>query len=435
MRAFVVVISLSLASLAFALPGSGTPDRADPSSSDWLQLLPDGPLKRQFIIDCTGCHQFDTRMARPFGRARTEAEWREAVQRMLGFAGPASGFPVISAAQHPDSTAAWLARSLGDRSPEGRDPPADPRLTEFLFPVAQDLPHDVAVDSAGRVIVTGMFSGAMYVLDPESEQFIRIEIPVPQANPRAVEIDRQGRWWVVLGNPKQLARFDGVNWTTFDVGVYAHSVALDSLGGAWVNGHFTRQPELLVRIDGQGAAEQVPLPEHPSMAAGPGGPVPYELRTGPDGRIWMSELQGNRMTVYDPRTRATRVFDMPMPASGPRRFDVAPDGTVWIPAYGAGSLLRLDPATGTFRKIELPVRDAAPYVARVDAEGGVWIGTGAADALFRYDPAGDRFETYPLPTRGAVVRHISIDRRNGDVWLAYGESPGKASARIARFRR
>ncbi|MGE5927788.1 MAG: hypothetical protein ACM357_10570 [Gemmatimonadota bacterium] len=435
MRAFVVALPLSLASLAFALPASRTLHRTDPPSSDWLQLLPDGPVKRQFIIDCTGCHQFDSRMARRFGRTRTEAEWREAIERMLGFAGPASGFPVISAAQHPDSTAAWLVRSLGNRSLERRDPPADPRVTEYLFPVAQDLPHDVAVDSTGRVIVTGMFSDAMYVLDPESAQFTRIEVPVPQANPRAVEIDREGRWWVVLGNPQQLARFDGVNWTTFDVGVYAHSVALDSAGGAWVNGHFTRQPELLVRIDRQGSAERVSLPDHPALAAGPGGPVPYELRTAPDGRIWMSELQGNRMIVYDPGTRESRVFDMPGIASGPRRFDVAPDGTVWIPAYGAGSLVRLDPVTGTFREFELPVRDAAPYVARVDADGGVWIGTGAADALFRYDPATDRFETFPLPTPGSVVRHIAIDRRTGDVWLAYGESPGKAPARIARFRR
>lgn len=434
MRSIATVFSLSLAGLVF---GSSRPDyrAVEPSSSDWLHLLPDGPVKRQFILDCTGCHQFDSRMALRFGRPRTEGEWKEAVQRMLGFAGPESGFPVISAAQHPDSTAAWLSRALGDRKPDPRDPPSDPRITEFLFPAAQDLPHDVAVDGDGRVVVTGMFTGAMYLLEPQSGRFTRVEIPVEQANPRAVEIDRDGRWWVVLGNPQQVARYDGVGWTTFNVGVYAHSVALDSSGGAWVNGHFTRQPELLVSIDRQGNVRQVPLPDHPVLAGRPGGPVPYELRTGPDGRLWMSELQGNRMIVHDPATGHSKVFELPTPASGPRRFDVGPDGVVWIPAYGAGSLVRLDPGTGQFREIELPVRDAAPYVARVDGTGGVWIGTGAADALFRYDPVADSFETIPLPTRGAVVRHMAIDPRSGDVWLAYGESPGKAPARIARFRR
>lgn len=173
MRSIATVFSLSLAGLVF---GSSRPDyrAVEPSSSDWLHLLPDGPVKRQFILDCTGCHQFDSRMALRFGRPRTEGEWKEAVQRMLGFAGPESGFPVISAAQHPDSTAAWLSRALGDRKPDPRDPPNDPRITEFLFPAAQDLPHDVAVDDDGRVVVTGMFTGAMYLLEPQSGRFTRV---------------------------------------------------------------------------------------------------------------------------------------------------------------------------------------------------------------------------------------------------------------------
>lgn len=434
MRLIAMVFCLSVSAWTFARPGTD-PALADPSSAAWLALLPDGPAKRQFIIDCTGCHQFDARMALSSGRARTEGEWKAAVQRMLGFAGPESGFPVISAAQHPDSTAAWLATSLGSGRPEGPAASPDPRITEFLFPAAQDLPHDLAIDSTGQVIVTGMFTGAMYVLDPASGVFTSVAIPVERANPRAIELDREGRWWVVLGNPQQLARFDGVTWTTFDVGVYAHSVALDSAGGAWVNGHFTRQPELLVRIDRDGKVGQVSLPAHPTLAGRPGGPIPYELRTGPDGRIWMSELQGNRLIAHDPRNGTTTVFALPKAASGPRRFDIGTDGIVWIPAYGAGTLVRLDPVTGAFSEIPLPVADAAPYVARVDSAGGVWIGTGAADALFRYDPAAGAFETIALPTRGAVVRHLAIDRRTGDVWLAYGESPGKAAARIARFRR
>jgi streptogramin lyase len=64
----------------------------------------------------------------------------------------------------------------------------------------------------------------------------------------------------------------------------------------------------------------------------------------------------------------------------------------------------------------------------------VWLGTGAADVVFEFNPATERFESYPLPTRGALVRHLAIDIRNGDVWAAYGESPGKAPSRIARIR-
>jgi hypothetical protein len=64
-----------------------------PRSSAWLARLPDGEAKRKFILDCTGCHQFDDRIALTGGRPRTEAEWIEAVTRMLGYAGARTGFP------------------------------------------------------------------------------------------------------------------------------------------------------------------------------------------------------------------------------------------------------------------------------------------------------------------------------------------------------
>jgi virginiamycin B lyase len=147
----------------------------------------------------------------------------------------------------------------------------------------------------------------------------------------------------------------------------------------------------------------------------------------------MSELQGNRIVSYEPSRDRFRVYDMPRPWSGPRRFDIAPDGMLWIPAYSGNALVRLDPKSGAFREFPLPVSDALPYVARVHPRtGDVWIGTAAADAVFRFTPKTGRFVACPLPTRGATVRHMAFDPRNGDVWLAYGASPALHPARIAR---
>lgn len=433
------------------------------SSAEVLSLLPDGAEKRRLVLDCTGCHQFDARVAYPGGRARTEAEWEEAVARMLGYAGATTGFPVISAARDPKATAAWLARHLpaAPAAPAARvtkgvpaHGPATPpvgrgEVVEYLLPEARDLPHDVAIDSAGRVVVTGMMTHVMYVLDPAANggrgAFRPVPIPVERANPRALDVDAAGRWWVALGAPNQVARHDPAAaargeaaWRVFDAGMYAHSVAVGPRGDVWLNGHFTRAPELVARVDTAGTGVRpVALPPHPTLAAGPGGPIPYELRVARDGVVWMSELHGNRLLAHDPRDGSARAFDMPEPHMGPRRFDVDAGGVLWIPAYAAGALVRLDPrAAGAarFRTHPLPVRDAVPYVARVDARSGaVWIGTAAGDVVLRFDPRTERFTAYPLPSRGALVRHLTIDPRTGDVWLAYGASPGIA-ARIARLR-
>lgn len=422
------VLALAAAALTAAL--SSAPE---PTSAAWLSLLPDGPEKRQFILDCTGCHQFDADIILVNGRVRTEAEWDTAITKMLGFAGATTGFPVIAAGRDAKATAAWLARYVTAPPASSASRAVGAAVTEYLMPEPGDLPHDIAVEPSGSVLVTGMFTHTLYRLDPATGAFGEIAIPVPKANPRALELDASGRAWVVLGGPHKLAMLASDSaWKTIDVGMYAHSVALGA-DRAWFNGHFTHSPELIGFVEmATGTVKTIAVPDHPTQGKGPGGPIPYEIRVAPDGRLWGGELQGNRVFAYAPATSEFTMYDLPTPISGPRRFDIDAQGIVWIPAYSANVLVRLDPATGVFTEIPMPVKDAVPYVVRVDPRNGaLWIGTSAADALIRYDPRTRAFHTYPLPSHGALVRHLAIDAKTGAVWLAYGESPGMP-ARIAR---
>ena len=437
---------LVLAALLIVSAGPG-PASLRPSAW-WLARLPDGVEKRKFILDCTGCHQFNETRVFAGDSLRSRARWEQDVARMLRYAGASSAFPVIAADRDSKATAAWLTAHLGRATlPSGTapdDPPAPgsaptgTEVREYDLPVAADLPHDVAVDTNGRVLITGMFSHVIMILDPASGTVEQVPIPVPNANPRAIELDRAGNWWVLLGRPMRVARYEpqAARWRTWPIGLYPHSVAVSPDARAvWFNGHFTRDPELIGRLDvASGRVDSFPVPRHPVLA-GSGGPVPYEQRLAPDGTVWMSELQGNRIVRLDPVTRAVRTYTMPEPWSGPRRFDVDRNGVLWIPAYASGRLVRFDPRTERFTEHTLPVSDALPYVARVDPrDGRVWIGTAAADRVFRFDPATTRFESFALPTRGATVRHLVVDPRNGDVWLAYGASPALHPARVARLR-
>lgn len=435
--AFVTV--LAAARRPTAVSGSGQPpDTTAAAASDWLALLPDGDEKRRFIRDCTGCHGFGEPYARPATGPRGAAGWQAAIERMLGYAGPASNFRVIASDRDAPSTAAWLARHVdaGTVRRLPRPAPAPATITEFLLPAPQDLPHDLALDARGHVIITGMFTHRMYDLDPATGAVTTVAIPVANANPRALEIDAAGDWWAVLGAPGMLARrraADG-GWDTWDVRMYAHSLALADDGRVWYDGHFTRDPPLIGFITADSPRNTViELPIHPALSGDPTGPVPYEIRVAPNGVVWTSELAGDRLIGHDPASGTQQVVIMPDGEMGPRRFDIDANGVLWIPAYASGTLLRYDPGTGTFTRHELPIADAAPYVVKVDhARGVLWIGTGAADAAFRFTPATGRFDTYLLPSRGALVRHLALDPRDGSAWLAYGASPGIA-ARVARI--
>jgi len=413
---------------------------ASAPSSRLLGLLPDGETKRRFILDCTGCHQLDRQTAAaPSGNGlKSQEEWRQRTAQMIAFSGAASQFPIMAPSRDADSTAAWLVRHLGSSLPA--TPPASPapttgsaRITEYALPAPADLPHDLIVGPDGRVVITGMMTHRMYVLDPATGDFAIEPIPVQAANPRAVEIAADGTWWVLLGFPRKVARRapDGT-WTDWDIGMYPHSIGLARDGRVWFNGHFTKQPELLASLDpstGTVTRHEVPTPIMPDG----GSTIPYELRVGPDGAVWVTQLAGGRLVRFRPGAGEFGLYPLPAPFSGPRRMDVDAAGRVWIPEYARNRLARFDPATERFDEWELPVPDALPYVARLDeARGALWIGTGAADALIRFDLPTERFTVYPLPTAGALVRHLDVDRRTGAVWLAYGASPSRGPAKVAR---
>lgn len=408
--------------------------RDEPPASSFLAQLPDGPEKNRFIVDCGGCHAFSSFHARKDGGDRTEEQWRLDITRMLSFAGPASGFPIISTHARPAADAAWLSAALAGAPWPSHPTLADgtlvntgARLTEFAIPEPADLPHDLAVAADGRIVITGMFTHRMYVLDPSTGAYETVAIPVEGANPRAVDVDAEGRWIVALGGPRTLAVFTPSTgaWTTQPVGAYPHSVALDGRGGVWFNGHFSVAPEVVGRYDrisGEVTRFQVPPT---SEAAREESSIQYGLRVAPDGTVWSTQLRGNHLVRLDPASGETDAFALPSPNGGPRRPDIAPDGTVWIPEFGAGKLARFDPVTEEFREYELPVEDAGPYVVRVDGRRGtVWLGTGHADLVLAFDPMEETFTAYPLPTRGALIRHLDIEEDTGAVWAAYGASPG-----------
>lgn len=411
-------------------------DSVAPPGAAWLAELPRGEERRRFILDCTGCHVTDAQRIDVADRRRSAGEWRSAIALMTAQYGPGTGFPIISSWVDPESLSSWLADGFADARPETpslRGPTGTAGraiLTEYPIPEPSDLPHDLMVAADGEVWITGMFTHRMYRLDPASGAFETTPIPVPFANPRALDLDEAGRVWVVLGGPGQVAVHDANagpsgEWSSHDVGMYAHSIAVGPDGRGWVNGHFTHAPERIAAVDAaSGDVEFFQVPPDPTGADGES-TIPYGLRVGPDGTVWGTQLRGNRLIRLDPATGDVDQWSLPVSHAGPRRPDVGVDGAIWIPLYSANALARFDPVTEEFRVWDFPVDGALPYVARVDRRRGtVWIGTGHGDVVASFDPDAEAFTLYPLPTRGALIRHLDVDEERGEVWFAYGASPG-----------
>jgi virginiamycin B lyase len=405
------------------------------SGAEWLSLLPDDVETRQFILDCQGCHQLGwPRQA--YGGWPTASQWETSIEKMHGFYGPQSDFPIIGPMDIPH-TAAWLAQYLTNDALPPQPLPISAgaqgmRLTEYDFPGIG--PHDLVLDGNGQVIVTGMFSDDIYSLDPDTGEFTRYNLPA-NANPRAVEIDAQGDWWIVLGNPHQLARFDPrtEELTTYSIGMYAHSIALDSAGNVWANGHFRANPGKVVRIDAQdGSVQRFDIPDNNASNL-TGLPISYDLRIDANDVVWGSDLNWNRIYRLDPQTGEVIHYELPDSTSGPRRFDFDAGGNLWIPEFSGGRLAMFDPNSESFTEWSTPTKNAEPYVVKVDQKRNfIWVGYAAANRVARFDPVAETFIEYPLPTPFALIRHMAIDESTGDVWFSYHHVP-TAQEMVARL--
>lgn len=403
--------------------------------SSWLDLLPDGEEKRRFIIECTGCHSPSYIYSRN-NRWLTQAEWEARITQMLSYYGPRSGFPIIGNVDRTE-LASWLvqywnADSVPSPVPQADPSTADAEITEWRFPGAG--PHDLFALVDGTIAITGMFDNDMWVLNPETGRFDRHDMP-GQANPRAMDVDAEGNWWIVFGNPKEVARYNPQtrDIELYDVGIYAHSIALDAEGRAWANGHFTTNPIRVAMIDP--STDSITFYDVPTENSSyqVDLPISYDLIDAPDGTIWMTELNWNRISGLNPVTGEVRSYELPTPHSAPRRLDISPDGILWIPEYANDRLARFDPATESWTEYAMPRTGVDPYVVRYDAgRNAVWVAYSTGDAVAKFDVATETFTEYRLPTRYALIRHMVIDAA-GDVWFSYHHVP-TMNDRIVRLR-
>jgi virginiamycin B lyase len=424
----VQAVDEDVTGLTFVMQSAeGTPD-ALPAST-FLGMLPDGKEKRRFIIDCLGCHSLNKRILfKEDGTLLDMPAWKASVEKMLSFSGHNTPFPIMAPDRLAGPTAEFVARyvtdaSLAEAAAQHRDfrAPTDAyTVTEYDLPEQQDFPHD----------------GVIYMLNPSNGTFATKEIPIGMANPRALDVDAEGNWWILCGAPKKIARYTVATdkWDFYDIGMYPHSIMVDDDKRVWFNGHFTNNPIMMGFVDGaRGGVETMEVPAV-NMPPEEGGPIPYGMRVGPDGTVWSTELAGNRLIKYVPDTKEMKAYEMPSPHSGPRRLDVAPDGIVWIPEFTTGKLARFDPDAETFTEYDFPTSNSLPYCARVNPSTGVvWISQCANDAIARFDPSREEFVEFRLPTRVAFIRHLDIDPLTGDVWAAYSHSPG-LHPRIVRLQ-
>jgi streptogramin lyase len=443
----------------------------------WLALavahLPDDAAREEFVRQCTFCHQQGSWATRV---QRDPEEWRKILVLMARMGGTLSSrvrsaLPAALNAAYDESS---YVPALGRRFTPPPPPSAAAAravITEWEVGGIASMQHDLAVHPDGRIYAVDMTQDKLYRLDPRSGERRTFDIPrgdsplggvfaaqqpIPanadsHVGPHSLQIAPDGAVWITLALGNKITRFDPIN-ERFDVfvqeeGLYPHTLRFDARGRVWYTLAVSNQVATLDPATGARRVFTLPARTWREAAAvravpwvlwlsryvrldpeqagdAPTLPVPYGIDVGPDGGIWFSQLNAQRIGRLDPESGDIRLVDTPF--SAPRRLRFDSRGNLWIPGFSSSVLARFDPRSGAFQTWSLPTEPAGtetPYALNVDRRTDtVWICGTQSDTLIRFEPAEERFTVYPLPTRVTYTREIDFDAA-GAVWTSNSNLP------------
>jgi streptogramin lyase len=118
------------------------------------------------------------------------------------------------------------------------------------------------------------------------------------------------------------------------------------------------------------------------VASSLNGPSFGEL--GPDGKIWLTLLEGDGVTTFTPGSSAVGT-----PTSVPGQpWDVAfgNDGNAYVTRFGANSIAQIVPGTPGFTALTLPTTSGAPVFIESAPNGNLYAAGNGEDTLFEVSP-------------------------------------------------
>jgi streptogramin lyase len=173
------------------------------------------------------------------------------------------------------------------------------------------------------------------------------------------------------------------------------------------------------------------------------GSYPAQIAVDGQGRVWVSERDGNRIGCFDPASQTWQEYDIPTANSQPWGLALDTGGNVWFAETAADQIGRLEVASGTITEYTIPCfRLYLPFIGRQSSTasslllpsaaqspichsqpwglalgpgGAVWFTQKAANRIGKLAPSSGEFTAYPLPTPGS--QPTGIDVRGTYVWF------------------
>lgn len=408
--------------------------------------------RMSFKMNCTYCHQVGTY---GFRTPEEPVDWQILITKMDGYGNllPSLQKKVVQQlvdTYSDEAVAKW---------PEWTPPEPVKGKALALRVVEWDMgrrdmtmTHDLEIGKDGLVWLVDMVNDAIVSLDPKTGERNTYGIPsgkdpesrdILKMGPHSLEPDAEGNMWVTMAIGGKMGKFDVTKkeWTEMVSGApdpaprggYPHTLRVDSKGVVWYTdaglGVFKLDPN-----DGNKRTFYRSSLKGQNVGRGVGesrGTTPYGIAVAPNGDIWYTRLNGNRLGRVKPDLPpAEAVTEWTPPFIGPRRLEVAPDGMIWVPGCGSGVIGKFNPETEEWKVYDLPNKENEfPYALHVHPQtGDVWVCGTSTDSMYRFIPKTEELIQYPMPSRVTYTREVEFDE-DGSVWVCNSNWPNRHTER------
>jgi len=292
-------------------------------------------------------------------------------------------------------------------------------VTEYSLPGPTIEPHDVLRDKDGNVWYTDFGESFIGKLNPKTLQLT--QYPIKKFKPDApvgllsLEFDKQGLLWFDTMYQGALGTIDPktgaikyypvpAKWNDERVQLNFVGDRHDVDGKVWTKDVGT---QYVYRLDlASGNWERFhPTDELPDPATHHYGI--YQVASDAHNNLWMAEFSTGYLGEIDAKTLKVTWFKPPTANSRMRRMFVASNGDIIVTEYQGNRVAVFNPKTQQFTEYELPAY-TFPYRAGIDKNGDIWASTMSTDRVVRSDPKTGKTDQYLMPS-DTNMRTIFID--------------------------
>jgi streptogramin lyase len=142
------------------------------------------------------------------------------------------------------------------------------------------------------------------------------------------------------------------------------------------------------------------------------GATPWSITSGPDGNLWFTERDGNKIGMIDPTTHAISEFPIPTANSEPIGITAGPDGNIWFTEDAAGKVGEINLSTHVIS--EFPIHLCCIWPITSGPDGNVWW------ALGNINPTTHVINTYGEPSASEDFGIVA--GADGNLWFTEYEA-------------